>query len=69
MARLFSPAMSEPTTPGTRWICEACGWIYDPAVGDPDGGIPPGTLFEEIPEEWFCPVCGAGKADFTIYED
>ena len=52
-----------------RWICESCGFIYDPEDGDPDGGIPPGTPFEEIPDTWFCPVCGARKRDFTLYED
>jgi rubredoxin len=58
------------TTPKTgRWICQSCGWIYDPAEGDPDGGIPPGTPFGEIPENWFCPVCGARAADFEPYED
>jgi len=54
-----------PAAPGTkRWVCELCGWIYDPQEGDPDGGIPPGTPFEEIPDDWMCPVCGAMKADF-----
>ena len=52
-----------------RWHCESCGYIYDVAEGDPDGGIPPGTPFEEIPDTWFCPVCGARKRDFTPYED
>ena len=52
-----------------RWICEACGWIYDPAEGDVDGGVPAGTSFEDIPEDWFCPVCGARKTDFVPYED
>ncbi len=52
-----------------RWICESCGFIYDPDDGDPDGGIPPGTAFEEIPDTWFCPVCGARKKDFSPYED
>ena len=50
--------MSETTT-AQKWICESCGFIYDPAIGDPDGGIPPGTAFEDIPKDWFCPVCGA----------
>ena len=45
------------------------GFIYDPAEGDPDGGIPSGTAFEDIPETWFCPVCGARKRDFTPYDD
>ena len=56
-------------TETTRWICESCGFIYDPEEGDPDGGIPPGTAFTEIPDSWFCPVCGARKRDFTPYED
>ena len=52
-----------------KWICEACGLIYDPADGDPDGGIPPGTAFADIPDGWICPVCGARKRDFVVYED
>ena len=47
-----------------KWECEPCGYVYDPAKGDPDGGIKPGTPFEEIPEDWVCPVCGASKEDF-----
>jgi len=41
------------------WVCTSCGFVYDPDEGDPDGGIPPGTPFTEIPDTWFCPVCGA----------
>jgi rubredoxin len=52
-----------------RLHCESCGYIYDVADGDPDGGIPPGTAFEDIPDTWFCPVCGARKRDFTPYDD
>jgi rubredoxin len=51
-----------------QWICTSCGFIYDPDEGDPDGGIPPGTPFTEIPDDWFCPVCGARKKDFEPYE-
>lgn len=58
-----------PVEPTTTWICEACGFIYDPATGDPDGGIPPGTAFEDIPDTWFCPACGAQKRDFIPYGD
>ena len=44
-----------------KWKCTVCGWIYDPAAGDPDGDIAPGTPFEKIPDSWECPVCGAGN--------
>ena len=47
-----------------KWKCLVCGYIYDPEVGDPDGGIAPGTPFERIPDEWTCPVCGAAKDMF-----
>jgi rubredoxin len=56
------------TTTTQLWMCESCGMIYDPAVGDPDGGVAPGTRFEDIPGDWFCPVCGARKADFVPYD-
>ena len=58
------------TTPsaGQKWICQVCDHIYDPAEGDPDSGIPPGTAFEELPDDWACPVCGAAKEDFEPYE-
>ena len=49
---------------GKKYRCRVCGYIYDPEVGDPDGGIAPGTPFEEIPDDWVCPVCGAAKSDF-----
>ena len=52
-----------------KWICESCGMIYDPAAGDPEGGVNPGTAFEDIPDDWFCPVCGAMKKDFEPYDD
>jgi rubredoxin len=47
-----------------KYECLVCGWIYDPAKGDPDGGIKPGVPFEELPDDWVCPVCGAGKDQF-----
>src|ERR1700682_3919434 len=53
--------MSTSTKTLQRWICESCGYIYDPEEGDPDGGIPSGTDFEDIPDTWFCSVCGARK--------
>src|ERR671910_689908 len=63
------PSSGMTTQTAQKWICESCGFIYDPAEGDPDGGIPAGTAFEDIPADWFCPVCGARKADFTLFED
>lgn len=50
------------------FICRACGWIYDEALGDADGGLPPGTRFEDIPDDWMCPLCGVSKADFEPCE-
>jgi rubredoxin len=47
-----------------KWECTACGYIYDPAKGDPEHGIDPGTPFEELPEGWVCPQCGVGKEFF-----
>lgn len=47
-----------------KWKCTACQWIYDPEKGDPDHGIPAGTPFENIPDDWVCPVCGVGKDMF-----
>lgn len=47
-----------------KYVCP-CGYEYDPAKGDPDGGIAPGTPFEAIPDSWVCPVCGLGKSDFV----
>jgi rubredoxin len=46
------------------WECMVCGFVYDPSEGDQDSGIAPGTAFEEVPEEWFCPLCSVGKEDF-----
>ena len=44
--------------------CVICDYIYDPALGDPDSGIAAGTLFEDIPDDWVCPICGADKSNF-----
>lgn len=48
-----------------NYVCDVCGYIYDPAVGDPDNGIEPGTAFEDLPEDWLCPLCGVGKDEFS----
>ncbi len=47
-----------------KWVCVVCGYVYDPEVGDPDSGIAPGTSFEDIPEDWVCPLCAVGKDQF-----
>jgi rubredoxin len=51
-----------------KYLCILCGYIYDPAEGDPESGIAPGTPFEEIPEDWTCPACGVGKEHFEKYQ-
>jgi len=51
-----------------KYKCRVCGYIYDPELGDPDGGIKPGTPFEEIPDDWVCPVCGVSKSQFLKIE-
>jgi len=48
-----------------KYLCNECSYVYDPAEGDPDGGVQPGTAFEDIPEDWVCPLCGAGKDVFS----
>jgi rubredoxin len=47
-----------------KFVCEVCGYVYDPTEGDPDNGIAPGTAFEDLPDDWVCPLCGVGKEDF-----
>ena len=48
-----------------KYVCDVCGWEYDEAVGDPDNGIEPGTKFEDLPDDFECPVCGVGKDSFS----
>jgi rubredoxin-NAD+ reductase len=52
-------------TPGKTWVCDACGWAYDPRDGHPESGIKPGTAWEDLPADWECPVCGADKGQFS----
>ena len=47
-----------------RYVCTICGYVYDPEPGDPDNSVPAGTKWEDVPDDWECPVCGAGKGDF-----
>lgn len=51
------------------YVCLICGYIYDPAVGDPQGGIPPGVSFVDLPKDWVCPECGAEKDQFVIVQE
>lgn len=65
---------ADSTCPGTKgkalqkYRCTACGYIYDPVAGDPDGGVPPGTPWEKVPDDWVCPLCGVGKSEFEPVE-
>ena len=51
-----------------KFICDVCGYIYDPAVGDPDNVVEPGTEFKDIPDDWVCPLCGVDKSQFSETE-
>jgi rubredoxin len=66
--RFRNPKTDEPTSvrieSSDHYICMVCSYVYDPAKGDPDGGIPPGTPFERIPDGWICPICGVPKNKF-----
>ena len=56
------------TTVMKKYVCDVCGWEYDPAIGDPENGIEPGTDFNDIPYDWVCPLCGVGKEEFSVVE-
>jgi len=64
------PLSIEKSTGGVnmKFVCTACGYVYDPAVGDPDSGVAPGTAFESVAEDWVCPICGVGKDLFEAQE-
>ena len=51
-----------------KYVCDVCGYIYDPAAGDPDNGVKPGTAWEDVPATWVCPDCGASKQDFSAQQ-
>ena len=52
-----------------KYVCLVCGYIYDPVVGDDTSGVPAGTAFEDLPDDWLCPECGVGKDEFEPVED
>ena len=49
-----------------KYVCDLCGYVYDESVGDPDNGIAAGTAWADVPEDWVCPLCGAGKDEFSV---
>ncbi len=51
-----------------KFVCDVCGYIYDPELGDPDNSIEPGTSFDALPDDWVCPMCGASKGDFSTVD-
>ncbi len=51
-----------------KYVCEVCGYVYDPEEGDPDNNVAPGTAFADLPEDWECPTCGASKEEFSKEE-
>ncbi|RXJ83439.1 rubredoxin [Arcobacter cloacae] len=52
-----------------KYICNVCDYVYDPQIGDADSGFESGTAFEDLPQDWVCPDCAAGKEDFEPYEE
>ena len=58
----------EKMTDFKTWQCRSCGYVYSEAEGDPDGMLPPGTRWADIPDDWVCPSCGAAKSDFDMVE-
>ncbi len=51
-----------------KYICDVCGYVYDPRKGEPEHGVEPGTSFQDIPDDWVCPECGVPKEDFSVME-
>jgi rubredoxin-NAD+ reductase len=61
--RLLTPNKTKQTM--AKYVCDVCGWEYDPEVGVPEAGIAPGTAFEDLPDDFECPLCGVGKDQFS----
>lgn len=51
-----------------KYVCDVCGYVYDPEKGDPESDVAPGTAFKDLPEDWVCPECGAAKDQFSLQE-
>lgn len=65
-APIAAKAVSAATDAFKQWVCIICGWVYDEAAGLPEDGIAPGTRWEDIPDDWRCPLCDVGKEDFAM---
>ncbi|VVE18746.1 rubredoxin-type Fe(Cys)4 protein [Pandoraea communis] len=65
---VVSASSDERVTASRQWVCVICGWIYDEAQGYPEDGIAPGTRWEDVPQDWRCPLCDVGKEDFAMVE-
>ena len=52
----------------SKYVCDVCGWVYDEEIGDPENGIAPGTKFEDLPDDFACPLCGVDKSNFSAEE-
>ncbi len=63
-APVYTPKKDERSVSMDKYVCTVCGYVYDPLLGDPENDIPPDTPFEKLPDDWTCPVCGAGKEEF-----
>ena len=66
--KMRKATVKKEPSPWTTYVCNGCGYEYDPAVGDPENGVSPGTVFEALPDEWICPLCGEGKEAFAAVE-
>ena len=73
MVKMRKATILEDPSPFTTYVCNGCGYEYDPEMGDPDADVSPGTPFEALPEEWLCPMCAEDKDSFvkvnTGYEE
>ena len=65
MVKMERPTLPKPAPIGDRYVCSGCGYEYVPELGDEDGEIAPGTLFEQLPAEWVCPECAETKDQFV----
>ena len=66
--KMRKPTIKKEASPWTTYVCNGCGYEYDPAAGDPENGVSPGTVFEALPEEWICPLCGEEQDSFVVVE-